>query len=657
MGKYYSVALLLILTSCAQFNAGSKNLEPQATVLDAEGNPVPMTGSDDSEVVVSDLKEVGEFHLNSPKPTPVKVEEFENVPPEMQPMVDKWVNYFQGRGREHMERYLARSTRYIPLMKKILTEQGMPEDLVYISLIESGFNYKAASWASAVGYWQFIRGTGKRYGLEINSLVDERRDPVLATQAAAAYLKDLYAQFDSWFLAMASYNVGEGRVARETARIKGNFWDLVKKKRLPKETMNYVPKFIAARQIAVDPEKYGFTDVDYMDPIEFDHIAVDKPVNLRLLAEKMGIEFDDFKQLNPKFRGEIAPLKNNKALVLRVPVGQQTVAMENVNQCFVDKVEYVADLGETKWYKVRPGDNLSFIAKKFRTSVAVLREMNNINRKKMIRAGKKIMVPDRSGTRVVYAPKSKKSTAVVAPVAQINTTPNEVIDDSKIEEVTQSGIYYFVQPGDTLSVIADRYNTSIKNIRDMNDFSSHTVLKAGVKIKVPKSLRDKDSDEQEDAKVAAVAATAMGNNEASTSATPVVQAQESTRDVASVSHTVKPGENLTLIAKKYGVSVNKIKKVNNLNRRSVLKVGVKLVIPSSSTSLFNMLNMRKKLQSKKMNAKKIHVVKPGENLHLIAKKYGVELEDIKEKNKIKNHSTLFVGAKLLIPTANASSRF
>lgn len=640
MRALYLFCFICVLTSCAHLKKDSSQDSSVAPAsVDSNGNPVQAEG----EVVVTQLKEMGDFHLSGPKPEPVKVAELEEpVPESMQPMVDKWVNYFQGRGREHMERYLARSTRYLPLMKKILTDSGMPEDLVYISLIESGFNYKAASWASAVGYWQFIRPTGRRYGLEVNSLVDERRDPVLATQAAAAYYKDLYEQFGSWYLAMASYNVGEGRVARETARLyTNNFWDLVKKKRLPRETMNYVPKFIAARMIAKNPEQYGFVDIDYMDPIEFDHITVEKAVNLKALAEKMGLEYDDLKQLNPKFRGEVAPLKGSN-LTLRVPVGQQQLAVANIGECFVDKVEFVADAGEIKWYKIRSGDTLSRIAKKFRTTVAVLRDMNNINRKKMIRVGRRIMVPDRSGgktSRVASVEKTVNAAVkAIIPTAVASESETSTTDDSKIEEMTSNGhVYYFVQPGDTLSVIADRYNTNVASIRRMNDFSKRTVLKAGTRIQVPKSLKDRDSGEEDDNRH--VAASSKSKAEAAPLAAVSV-------DADGVSHTVRPGENLTLIAKKYGVSVSSIKKANNLSRRAVLRAGLKLVIPTSNDKPNSSSQMRKK--------NRVHIVKRGENLHYIARKYGVELSDIKTKNKrVANHSKLYVGARLLIPSANA----
>ena len=623
MKKYiWLAAVLVFMSACA--HRGPSSTEDAAYV-------------ENDEVVTTELKEVGEFRLSDPTPPAVIDPELEEIPEDMQPHVDKWVNYFQGRGRHHMERYLARSTRYMALMKKILREQGLPEDLIYISLIESGFSSQATSHAAAVGYWQFIRGTGKRYGLEINKVVDERRDPVLATQAAGAYLKDLYGYFGSWYLAMASYNAGENRVMRAINKnYAKNFWDLVKKKKLPRETMEYVPKFIAAKMIAKNPEKFGITDIEFQDPIEFEHITVDQPVNLKQMAEKMSVEYDLLKSLNPKFRGEIAPTKKNNQLVLRIPVGSQATALVAAQSSFVKKVEYVADAGDTKWHKIKRGETLSTIARKYRTTVAALRDLNDINKKSTIRAGRRIMVPDRSGS--VASAKSKK-TRVVASQSNAPAT-EEVVDQDKIEEVSKAGVFYYVQPGDTLSVIAERYNTSVSNIRKVNNFSNRTVLKAGVKIRVPKSLKDRDDDSD----------SVEDNREVAQEAP-----QKSSGD-SEKAHVVKPGENLTLIARKYGVSVQSIRKVNNLSARTVLKVGVRLVIPDDSVSVDAQpkSTQSRRLPKPTVQKPKVHIVKRGENLHLIARKYNIEVSDIKEKNKIQRASKLHVGARLMIPVASAN---
>ena len=411
--------------------------------------------------------------------SPVVAEELEIIPTEINSSVEKWINYFQGRGRPHMERYLLRSTRYEALMKKVLRDNKLPEDLFYVALIESGFSSQAFSHASAVGYWQFIRGTGKRYKLKINQLVDERRDPVLSTQAAANYFKDLYKLTSSWYLSMASYNVGEGRILRAVRKYKTNdFWELSRNKRaLPRETDDYVPKFIAAKLIAKNPDKYGFEGIDYMAPIEFDHITVNQPVNLRVMSEKMNFNYEDFKALNPKFKGEIAPLDNENILGLRIPIGGYDVAIKAAQESIPEKVEYVADQDEIQNYKIRRGDTFSNIAKRFRTNVAFLRDLNDFPRKKKLRLGQTILVPDRTPLEVKRPDVVAKTKTVLKPVA-----------------VPILGNFYIVQPGDSLWSIAEKYKVSMLSLQKVNNINRKSKLKSGSKLVIPV---DTKSDEQQ----------------------------------------------------------------------------------------------------------------------------------------------------------------
>ena len=190
-----------------------------------------------------------------------------DVPIQINKQVKAYLVYFSTKRKEVIQRQLARSTRYLPMIKEVFQEYGLPEDLAYLAMIESGFNPEAQSPAGARGMWQFIKGTGIRYGLVIDGCIDERRDPVKSTHAAARYLLDLYKQFGSWYLAAASYNCGEKRVQKELN--KGNhenFWELSADKCLPSETKNYVPQMIAATIIAKNPEKFGFKDVPYQQP-------------------------------------------------------------------------------------------------------------------------------------------------------------------------------------------------------------------------------------------------------------------------------------------------------------------------------------------------------------------------------------------------------
>ncbi len=651
-------ALLVMAAGCAhQPKLQNQNLGQTL----AQGNTsAPATispeGTPMSEVPQVTLRDVESYRLTDPDGPKVVDEELEQIPTEINPLVNKWIDYFQGRGRPHMERYLARSSRYMKLMKKILRQNGLPEDLVYIALIESGFTSKATSRAAAVGYWQFIKGTGKRYGLEINSLVDERRDPVMSTQAAAEYFKGLYSVFGSWYLAMASYNVGENRVKREVMNhYTRDFWELAAKRRFPKETINYIPKFIAAKLIGNNPEKYGFSNIEYLTPIEFEHVKLEKPVNLRVMAEKMGINYDDLKDLNPKFKGEIAPLKT-VGLELRVPLGQIQAALAAAPNASVGKVEYVADAGDTQVYKIKSGDSLFTVARKYKTTVAWLRDANDLTKGRKLRIGQRLAVPDRSGRKTVVKAVAKVETKVekTEDVEQASTVA---------EVVTTKGVFYIVQPGDTLSAIADDYSSNVEELRRMNKMTRGSVLKAGMKLRVPKdeglpvdpsgakrsekSLADKEKDAEQGSVI------------------PINRSANSNRDPqsANAAHVVKPGENLTTIAKKYGVTLGALRKANNLSKRSTLRVGSRLHIPfdarpqslrSSKIQGTSISSFRpKKLSMRRQHRARVHIVKRGENLTQIAGKYKVSLQILKSGNKLPMGSKLFVGSKLLIPVANA----
>lgn len=445
MKKIFLLSLILLFYSCAE--------GPLKSDLDARA--------------YTDKGDLKNFRISdkvdAEKSVQSQSEELETIPIEINENVDKWIRYFQGRGRPHMERYLARSTRYEALMKKVLRDNKLPEDLFYIALIESGFTSSARSTASAVGYWQFIRGTGKRYKLEINKLIDERRDPILATQAAAEYFKDLFQIFNSWYLSMAAYNVGEGRVLKVVRKYKTrDFWELSRNKRaLPAETDNYVPKYIAAKLIAKNPDKYGFEGIDYMTPIEFDHMSFDQPVNLKLMAEKMNINYEDFKDLNPKYKGEIAPL-DDKKLNLRIPPGTLQAGLDAAKLSVASIVDFVPDHNEFENHKVRKGDTLSTIARKYRTNIAYLREINDLSRKKLLRVGQRLLVPDRSPSG--KSEKSKKKNS----------------EDMKVA-------FYIVQPGDSLASIAEKYKVSIFELKKTNKISRKSKIKTGRRLVLPES--------------------------------------------------------------------------------------------------------------------------------------------------------------------------
>ncbi|MDD3581698.1 MAG: lytic transglycosylase domain-containing protein [Desulfobacca sp.] len=234
-----------------------------------------------------------------------------------------YLRHFTGRQKGVFQIYLARSGRYLPMMQRIFKDQGLPSDLAYLALIESGFSPWAVSVAQAVGPWQFIRETAARYGLKVNAWVDERRDPEKATRAAARYLKDLYRQFGSWYLAAAAYNAGEGRVQGAINRHDTeDFWQMAQERLLPQETCNYVPQLIAAVLISKSPQKYGLEPINYQLPLSYTTMRVPAGTDLKWVAEVLEISFAGLKELNPELSHNQAP-RDQTVYVLKIPVGKR----------------------------------------------------------------------------------------------------------------------------------------------------------------------------------------------------------------------------------------------------------------------------------------------------------------------------------------------
>lgn len=360
--------------------------------------------------------------------------------------VEKLIRYFQGRGRERFELWLSRSGAYIPLMQGILVDEGLPPDLVYLALIESGFSPYAYSSASAVGFWQFITPTGRRYGLRIDDWVDERRNPEKATRAAARYLRDLYGMFNDWHLAAAGYNAGENKIARAMRKYDAdNFWDLVEGRYLKAETKDYVPKLIAAITIAKDPAAYGFNPV-YQQPVTHAVVTVAGGEDLRRLAYAAGVTFGALKRLNPELRRWLTP--PGEAYVLAVPVGAEVDFATRLVAAPVD--------GGLPFHRVTLGkrDTLETVAALHQVSVADLKLANPGLR---VKPGAEVVVPvGDDGVRFAERPPRTrwKTRAVVK-----------------------------VKHGDTLTAIARRYRVSAAAIAEYNGLDGE--LRAGQRLKIP----------------------------------------------------------------------------------------------------------------------------------------------------------------------------
>jgi membrane-bound lytic murein transglycosylase D len=378
-----------------------------------------------------------------------------DMPIEVNEAVRVYLEYFQTRMRPTFARYLIRSGRYIPEMKRILRKRGLPEDLAYVALIESGFNPYAYSRSRASGPWQFIASTGKRYGLRQDYWVDERREVDRATEAAADYLSDLYRRFGDWLLAMAAYNAGEGQVASAMKRTGlTNFWELREAYALPQETRDYVPKFMAAAIIAKNPEEYGFQVAGH-DPMNTEMVEVDGPTDLGAIAKATGVPLEEIKSLNPHLRRGLTP-PDNKPFDVRVPAG----TAERFAETFPAIKKEEEDLWARKAsnlgsgylvrHKVRRGESLSLIASRYRARVSNIQQANNMGRRTMIRVGQVLLVPVGRG----YA-----------------------AADSGAKQVQHR-----VRRGDSLWKIAMRYNVRVKDLMAWNGLNPKSILRPGDRI-------------------------------------------------------------------------------------------------------------------------------------------------------------------------------
>lgn len=307
--------------------------------------------------------------------------------------VDFWIDFLKGRNYDRTHLWLERSGRYGPMIQAELRARGMPEDLLYLALIESGFSPYATSHAAAVGIWQFIAETGQRYGLRVDHEVDERRDPVKATGAALDYLETLYARFGSWYLAAASYNTGENRVDRILGERAGGargdddlFWIIAP--HLPRETRDYVPLMLAAGHIAKEPERYGFHDLNYQEPLAYDEVWVPVGVPVGAIAEAAGAPLDEVEDLNPHLLRERTP--SDRAGAVRIPAGTRTAFAANFPGVY--QSARLALAAEPLFHDVRRGENLTVIARRYGITVGDLRSLNDLGRSSRIIAGERLRV-------------------------------------------------------------------------------------------------------------------------------------------------------------------------------------------------------------------------------------------------------------------------
>lgn len=373
--------------------------------------------------------------------------------------VATWVKFFTGRGRQYFINYTQRSGRYAPVLSKIMADQGLPRDLIYLAMAESGFQNHARSWAKAVGPWQFMPRTGKNYGLNIDWYVDERRDPLKATIAAASYLKTLHGLFGSWELAAAGYNAGEGKVARAIRMYRTkDFWGLTKGRYLRPETKNYVPKIMALAIIGKNLDVFGFNEINFEKALDYEEIMVKGNTDLYEVSDVLELEFEELKRYNPEIvRWQIPPYLESYAL--RVPVG-----LKEAWEGFQEKDTVIAK--NYKTYVSSKRSSIKDVSRKFKVPLEVLEELNpEFGESNAIAANTVVNLPfrdDHSLTASMYADIYEKS-----PKRERKRNSYKRMIASQINRgrlIKNPSVYYVVKKGDSLWKVAQRTGVPMSTI-------------------------------------------------------------------------------------------------------------------------------------------------------------------------------------------------
>ncbi len=550
---------------------------------------------------------------------------------EYNPGLENIIKSFLKNRKKSFGRLMAISEYYFPMFEEALAKENVPLEIKYLAIVESALNPKAVSRMGATGLWQFMYQTGKQYNLKIDSYVDERSDPLKSSEAAAQYMSKMYGIFGDWDLVLASYNSGPGNVAKAIRRSGGqqNYWNI--RKNLPQETQGYVPAFLATMYIYEYHKEHGIKpERALVKHFATDTIMIKKQMSFKQISDLLDVPVAQLQLLNPSYKMNVIPLYGDQDHFLRLPKDKIAIFASNEEKIYayvqrdldfrekpfqVQKAMVLTDtlntkqritLPKTKYYTVQRGDNLNEIADRYNVAVSDIKKWNGLKGSKLT-GGKSLKI---------YSNESIAQTVKKEP-----KTDNVSVDVKTDTLSTAVATTYIVQKGDNLSSIAKKNNVSVAEIKEWNKLTNASI-QLGMSLQVAKI---------EASDVELIASTTKTEN---------------------VEYIVKKGDNLGNISKKFGSTIDDLKLWNNLNDNNIA-VGHSLIVAKSQVEIenkavANTFNKKESLASTSKSKNHDYLVKKGDSLYSISKKYpGVSISDIKKWNNI-NGEELKPGMKLKI---------
>jgi membrane-bound lytic murein transglycosylase D len=555
------------------------------------------------------------------------------------------IKSFLKNRKKSFERLMGISQFYFPLFEESLSAQNIPLEIKYLAVVESALNPRAVSRVGATGLWQFMYQTGKQYGLDINTYVDERSDPMKASQAASQYMKNMYNIFGDWDLVLASYNSGPGNVAKAIRRSGGqqNYWNI--RKNLPKETQGYVPAFLATMYIFEYHKEHGIKpNRAVANHFATDTIMIKKAMTFKQISDLLDVPVAELQFLNPSYKREVVPYITDEKHYLRLPLDKIAVFTSNEDKIYAyidsesnkrerpyesmlasrDTIRSVKPSSKIKFHKVRRGDSLSEISDKYGIAMSDLKEWNHLRSDKAP-IGRNLKIYIQKDLASVEKKSVKQDTISAKSNSSLASNVNKVFKEEKVISYKDVVKYHTVKKGENLSEISNKYGVALVEVKKWNHLKGSNInLGANLKIitneKVVTVVRKE---------VKAKAETAVASNDTNTTD------NQNSGDF----YEVQKGDNLFTIAKKFNVSLEDLKKWNNLDDSNI-SLGSKLTLAGVAEA--------PKKNDVKTEAKIVeYKVLKGDNLGNIAKKYNASINDIKEWNNLDNNN-IKVGTTIIV---------